>query len=195
MGPGRRLSNLCRIERAQRKGRKQIGVIVREDDYLEEIERWRAARLNRLAGPEGWLTLIGLWWLREGVNSVGSDPSNDVRLPAGKAPAQVGTIHVAGMKVSAEFDPESGVTHEGVPVSTLDLDADNADRPSILRIGTLAFFVIHREGELAIRVRDSESRGRQEFGGIKHYPVDPRWRLEARFQPHDPARKARVQTV
>jgi len=170
-------------------------VIVRENDYLEEIERWRAARLKRLAGPEGWLTLIGLWWLREGVNSVGSDPSNDARLPAGKAPAQVGTIHVAGMKVSAEFDPESGVTHEGQPVSTLDLEDDKDDRPSILRIGTVSFFVIRREDELAIRVRDSESQSRYQFRGIEHYPVDLRWRTETRFQSYEPARRARVQTV
>jgi uncharacterized protein (DUF1684 family) len=170
-------------------------VIVRENDYLEEIERWRAARLKRLAGPEGWLTLIGLWWLREGVNSVGSDPSNDVRLPAGKAPARVGTIHVADMKASAEFDPESGVTHEGQPVSTLGLDDDKESRLSILRIGTVSFFVIRREDELAIRVRDSESQSRHRFSGIEHYPVDLRWRTEARFQSYEPARRAGVQTV
>jgi len=170
-------------------------VIVRENDYLEEIERWRAARLKRLTGPEGWLTLVGLCWLHEGVNSVGSDPSNDVRLPEGRAPAHVGTIQVGGMKATAEFDPNAGVAHEGQPVSTLELDDDAGNRPSILRMGTISFFVIRRENELAIRVRDSESQRRHEFSGIEHYPVDPRWRIETRFHPYDSARRARVKTV
>jgi uncharacterized protein len=195
MGPRRRLPNIRRFERTQRKDRKQIGVIVRENDYLEEIERWRAARLKRLAGPEGWLTLIGLWWLHEGVNSIGSGLSSEVRLPAGKAPAHIGSIQVANMKATAEFDPESGVTCEGQPVSTLELHDDTDNRPTILRMGSMSFFVIRREDELAVRVRDSESESRHEFRGIEHYKVDPSWRIETRFRSYDPPRQARAQTV
>ena len=54
--------------------------------YIERIERWRAERLERLTSPEGWLSLVGLWWLHEGSNTVGSAETCDVVLPAGKAP-------------------------------------------------------------------------------------------------------------
>ena len=37
---------------------------------------------------DGWLTLVGLGWLKAGDNSIGSDPKSAVVLPAGKAPAR-----------------------------------------------------------------------------------------------------------
>ena len=41
--------------------------------YAQEIEQWQAKRLASLTGESGWLTLIGLFWLKEGKNTFGSD--------------------------------------------------------------------------------------------------------------------------
>ena len=56
--------------------------------YKKEIEQWRAARLAELTNESGWLTLIGLFWLKEGTNKLGSDPVNEIILPKAKLPAQ-----------------------------------------------------------------------------------------------------------
>src|SRR4030095_14618305 len=38
---------------------------------------WRERRKESVAGTNGWITLIGLHWLREGPTSIGTDPAND----------------------------------------------------------------------------------------------------------------------
>ena len=49
--------------------------------YASEIEQWRAKRLTSLTSESGWLTLIGLFWLKEGRNTFGSDAGNDIVVP------------------------------------------------------------------------------------------------------------------
>jgi uncharacterized protein (DUF1684 family) len=161
--------------------------------HLEDVERWRTGRLASLTGPEGWLTLVGLWWLEDGENPIGSDPSNRVVLPAGRP--HIGSIQVTNGIVSANLRTEAGVTHEGEIVSSLQLRDDSHSTPTILRLGSLSFYVIERVGDLAVRVKDSESPSRTGFLGIEHYPVDERWQLRAMFEASDPPRHVSVQTV
>jgi len=42
-------------------------------EYIAEIEQWHQKRIERLKDENGWLTLVGLHWLKEGENSFGSD--------------------------------------------------------------------------------------------------------------------------
>ena len=39
-----------------------------DPDYRAVIEQWRAGRVERLTAEQGWLTVVGLHWLRDGVN-------------------------------------------------------------------------------------------------------------------------------
>lgn len=166
------------------------------EQHAEEVERWRRGRLEKLTGPEGWLSLVGLWWLSEGDNRVGSDPANDAVLPEDTSPPAVGVVRVRdGI---ATFIPAPGwpVRHRGRPVTdSLRLDDDSGGDPTILSLGTLSFFVVRRGGVLAVRVRDADAAARSEFRGIEHYLVDIRWRIEARFEPYDPPRATLVPTV
>ena len=41
-----------------------------DDAYAQEIERWHAGRIARLTAPNGWLSLVGLEWLKPGGNRV-----------------------------------------------------------------------------------------------------------------------------
>jgi len=161
----------------------------------EEILRWREHRVERLAGPDGWLSVVGLAWLEEGDNAVGSDPTSRVALPAGKAPGRIGVIRVEREAAVASFQPGSGVTHAGRPVSTLRLEDDSTGKPTTLRLGSLSFHVIRRRAELAVRIKDEKSPARKAFTSIDYYPIDPRWRVEARFEPYDPPRSVAVPTA
>src|SRR5256886_5349584 len=44
------------------------------------IDAWRAGRVDRLTSDTGWLTLTGLFWLKQGENSFGRSSSNAVVL-------------------------------------------------------------------------------------------------------------------
>lgn len=163
--------------------------------YEREILAWRARRVARLTGPDGWLTLVGLFWLEPGDNDVGSDPSCRVTLPAEKAPARVGTIRLGEAGASFEADPGSSVRHHRAEVTTIDLFDDHVGEPTVLELGSLRFHLISRYGRLAVRVRDTECPARQGFRGLEYYPIDSSWRLEATFDPYRPPRTSQVATV
>ncbi len=71
----------------------------------EDWAAWRARRSASLGSSNGWTTLVGLHWLREGRNFAGSDPTNNVVFPAGRAPASVGIFVRAGRSVQFEATP------------------------------------------------------------------------------------------
>ncbi len=110
-----------------------------EDDevraHRDQVERWRADRIARLTGPDGWLSVVGLAWLREGVNTVGSEPSSNVVLPAG--PGRAGSIVVQGGRAAFVAEPGSGVATDGSAVGAgpLSLRDDVDDDPTVLRLG------------------------------------------------------------
>ena len=52
-----------------------------EKTHADEIQAWRESRVERLTSPDGWLTLVGLSWLKDGENTFGSGPENHVILP------------------------------------------------------------------------------------------------------------------
>lgn len=163
--------------------------------YRQEIERWRAARLARLTSEDGWLTLVGLIWLQEGENRFGSDPSNTVALPAGKAPALAGSLVLEKGQVRLVPAPGTGLAVNGRPPEAMPLKSDAAAQtPDILKLGTISFFVIRRGERLGVRVRDSESATRRNFRELEYFPADFRWRVEARFEPYTPHKTIDVPT-
>jgi uncharacterized protein len=158
--------------------------------WEDEVAAWKRSRFERLQKPDGWLTLVGLGWLKAGENSIGSDPKSTVLLPAGKAPARLGTLRLTGgAKPTVTFSAESGVavTRKGAAVSTLvlvsDADAKADDEPTLLQHGSLSFFLIRRGDRLGIRVKDSESAALKAFQGLDYFPLDRSLKLEGRFEP------------
>ncbi len=99
-------------------------------DYAAGIAKFRADREKSLVREDGWTTVVGLSWLKEGDNRAGSDPNADVPLPA-SLPAQVGvfTLHTGHVR----FQPSAGVK---LPAKELKPDSD------VVALGTVKFFLI-----------------------------------------------------
>jgi uncharacterized protein len=163
--------------------------------HLEDVEAWRSARIGRLTSPDGWLTVVGLAWLTEGPNTVGSDPSSAVVLPP-SAPARVGVIDLAGGRATFQPEPGTRVRHRHKTVTDrIELVDDHDGPPTRLFVGSVSLFVIRREERLGVRIKDADAPARAAFGGIDHYPVSLRWRFEARFEPYEPPGSVAVPTV
>ena len=162
--------------------------------HRRDIEDWRARRLASLKREDGWLTLVGLAWLDAGENSVGSDPKSRVVLPA-SAPAHLATIRLAGATATLVTAPGAALESGGKPVTSATLVTDAHGEPTVLQSGSIRFYLIERSGRIGVRVKDTESAARREFHGIDNWPIDPRWRLEARFEKYDPPRKILVPNV
>jgi uncharacterized protein (DUF1684 family) len=152
--------------------------------YQKEIESWRVERETNLKKDGSWLTVAGLYWLREGESTVGADPENDFVLPEGTAPAFVGAFNYEDGKVS--FRAQDGVTvarkgKEDQPLSTAALEPGEKNA---IALGKLSMWVHASGPRLAIRLRDLDSPIRKEFTGLSWFPVEPAYRVTAKFTPY-----------
>jgi len=166
---------------------KHIGDQIVSNSYVDEIAEWRQAKEAALLADDGWLTLVGLFWLEEGINSVGSDLGSAVLLPD-HLPAEIGAIELNSAEILFRCSPGVEVSVDGVPVNVDDavvLRSDaHEDGASFITIDTVTFFVIERGEHLGVRVRDLRSPDRETFTGRQWFAIDPAYRLDAAFVPH-----------
>ena len=156
--------------------------------YVAQIEAWRANRAANLKAEDGWPSVVGLFWLSEGDNTVGSAPDDTVVLPEGKAPKNLGVIALRGSKLAFRPAPGVEVRIDGGPAREMEIRSDGgASDPTVFSLGPLTFYVIERDHRFAVRVKDSQSEARRRFHGIPYFPIDPSWRIEARFEAYDAA--------
>ena len=59
--------------------------------YRKSFDQWKAELVDDL--KQNWLPLAGLFWLKPGENTFGSDASNAVVFP--KGPAHAGSLYSA----------------------------------------------------------------------------------------------------
>ncbi len=152
--------------------------------YRQQVEQVRQQRVTRLTGPTGWLTLVGLDWLKDGKNRVGSSKDNDIVLA--KAPAHLGTITLSGKKAIIELDAHAGATIDGQTQTTAELLDDSHEKPTTIGFGTVVFYLVERNGQFGLRVKDSDAPTRKDFVGLDYFDIDPTWRIEAKWEAYDP---------
>ena len=88
-------------------------------DYVESIESWRAERETGLKKDSSWLTVAGLYWLRDGENWAGTDPTNDFVLPKGTTPGVAGVFEFHGRETTFRAQDGVSVTQDGKPIETV----------------------------------------------------------------------------
>ena len=162
--------------------------------YAKEIDQWHQDRWKELNNESGWLTLIGLFWLKEGENKFGSDPDNDIILPKEKVAAHAGTFSLHNGIVRIDVIQE-GTTVDGQPIKSLDLKSDADDHPTIVRLASVSFQIIKRGDKFGLRVKDSQNPDRMNFKGTEFYPADLSWRIDAQFEPYNPPKPMPITNV
>jgi len=166
-------------------------------DWKTGLLAWRAHREQRLSAPNGWLTLVGLEWLKPGANTVGSAADNRIRLSAA-APAHLGVIEVRESDI--RLVPPSGgfvagVQLDGRPAQAAKLADDEAQKPSEITTGTLTILLLHRGDRYALRIKDSQAATRLNFRGLHWYQPNPHYRVEAKWIPFVPVKKIKVLSI
>ena len=152
--------------------------------YNKKIQDWRIERVEHLRAPHGWLSLVGLDWLKDGKNTLGSDKGNDIVLA--KAPAHLGIITLDHGKATIALDAKSGATIDRKSTATAELLDDSHDKPITVAYGTVSFYLVQRGDKYGLRVKDSEAPTRTHFLGIDYFPIDASWRVEAKWEAYNP---------
>ena len=166
-----------------------------DESYLKSIEEWHQHRIEELKAPDGWLSLAGLYWLKEGENRFGTEPSNDVVFPIGKGAPEMGVFILDNGRVTVTANRDIEILHDKDSVTTLDMKSDGTGNPTLLSYGTLSWFVIERGDQIGIRLRDSANSHIAGFQDIKRFPVSMKWHIEAQYKPYDTVKMIAVPTV
>jgi uncharacterized protein (DUF1684 family) len=152
--------------------------------YRAEIESFRQHRAEEIGGPTGWAALVGLHWLTPGSEMVvGSDSISGVHLTGPSAPGRLATINVGADSVHIRVSTGLDATLHGKPIAEFDM-APGVPADEGLKVGGLTLVVIRRDTRLALRVWDANAPTRVAFKGLHWMPIDAKWRISARWEPH-----------
>lgn len=163
--------------------------------YVREIEHWHEQRLYELKEPDGWLNLVGLYWLEEGRSSFGSAAGNRIVFPAGSIDGHAGFFERAGGTVKMVVADQVAIAKDGQPVKEAVIFCKDSLRQPTLASGSLRWSVIQREERIGIRLRDLNSPEQRAFTDIDRFPIDKAWRVGAVFQPVSEPRSIAITNV
>ncbi len=154
-----------------------------QTDYARGIEKWRSEREANLKKETGWLTVAGLFWLKEGSNTVGAGEKFDVRLTENFKQGKFGEIEFKEGRAVLKVEKGIEAQIDGKSASArVDLVSDEKGKPTEIRTGTQTFFLIKREERFGIRLKDSNSEARRNFKGLHWFPIDESYKVRARLE-------------
>ena len=168
---------------------------VESDVLAAEHEEWRDGRRRSLANPNGGvISWDGLFELREGANTFGSDPAASIVLPEEDAPPLAGTLHLEDGAVRLVPEARSGLRLRdqmsgaaGDPVTEpMPLPDDRSEGTIRLALGSLGMRVHAEPGteRLWLRVWDTDAPRLDAFELPEYFPITNEWRVTARFEPY-----------
>ncbi len=134
---------------------------------------------------QSWLIVVGLEWLKEGENTLGSAPQSDVTLPA-SAPASLGKIVLKKKTVELTLSEDKGVLIDGKPAQknkAYTLKPDVSKAPTMITLGTITMYVIERQKGYAFRIKDTESPALKNFTGIPWFEQKKEFIFEGKWKP------------
>ncbi|KRE89724.1 hypothetical protein ASG87_04710 [Frateuria sp. Soil773] len=168
------------------------------DGYADAVGKARAERVSRLERADGYLSLTASGWLEPGDTRIGSAADNDVPVPG--APAHLGVLTLAGGEVRLHLLATGGVYVDGRADTPPDIalhtqGADGSRTPTRVRFGSSYLYVVENGARRGLRVKDNDAPLRRHFPGFAYFPVDPSWRIVAKWQPFDPPESLRIAYV
>ena len=128
-----------------------VSAFAEDGAYRASVATWRSQKETELRADGGWLTVTGLFWLKEGENRVDSAPGV-FELHAGK------TVYHGDDGREVEMKRDSKIV-----------------------AGPRTYTVIERAGRYGVRLKDKESKLRSSFAGMRWFPVRESYRVTARF--------------
>lgn len=164
-------------------------------EYIAEMQAWDAKRVENLKRENGWLSLVGLYWLEEGGNTFGADKSNKIVFPENSCDPFLGKITLSKGQVFIDVRAGVEILHDSTAITAMQMMTDNDESTTVLAHRSLRWYIIKRGDMFGIRLRDINSRLRTEFAGIDRFPLDGAWQIKAKFVRYDPPKAVEVPNV
>ncbi|MCC6137036.1 MAG: DUF1684 domain-containing protein [Bdellovibrionaceae bacterium] len=164
-------------------------------DWKSDMEVFR--KENEESLKKNWLVVVGLFWLREGENTLGSSPSSFIKMPK-STPDIFGKIILRTGKAEIEFTAVENVKLGGQPVKAgtkyplkTDQDADK----TVIEVNNVSMYLIQRPNGIGLRVKDSEADALGRFKGLKWWPAQEKFLVQGKWKEIKPAKILRVPDI
>ena len=167
---------------------------INEADYIKSVHEWQEQRLQSLKSENGWLNLVGLHWLKEGQNPFGSNEANNIIFPE-KAPGFIGTIILYKGNISISVDKDVSVYVNDSLITERIINTDMEDNTTLFRMGSFRWHIIKRGDKYGIRLRDLESPVIEQFTELPSFPINLKWRVEAKFEKFESPKEIAIPNV
>ena len=166
-----------------------------DQNYVKEINEWDQKRINRLKAGDGWLNLVGRFWLEKGESTFGSSKDNDIVVESSKLPEHIGSFFFVDSTVTFKAKEGVEVLYNGKPVKEIVLIDDQKKNITVLQIGSIKFNLIVRDTLYGIRFRDLNSDLVKNFKGVERFPIDESWKITAKYEAYNPVKEIDVPNV
>ncbi|MBB3994874.1 hypothetical protein GGR95_002523 [Sulfitobacter undariae] len=138
-------------------------------EFQEAHTAWRDMRMAKLTAEDGWLNLLGRWWVTPGVLSIGKNAACDICLPVGP-------------DVLGELTFNADDTGHFVPVDGAQVELDKAAGKMSWRADRFLLEITSLNDLRALRIRDTQSDAAAQMKPIEFFPLDPSLRITARLE-------------
>ncbi len=152
-------------------------------------------REERLKQPDGWLSLVGLHWLKEGSQTLGCDTKNEIALPKGACPTTMGEIELKSGVISLRPSVGIEIILNGKPISNRIQIKTDEGQADVMTFGRLQATVIKRSKGYALRVKDPQSPTLKKFHGLQWFEIDPHAVMRARWIPETTPKTIKIPNI
>jgi uncharacterized protein len=154
-----------------------------QTNYKSEVEKWRREHETELKGENSWFSLAGLFWLKEGVNTIGADEIYDIQLTENFKNGKFGEILFKNNTATLKVENGVEATTDGKQISEIALVSDVDQKQTVVKTGSQTFYIIKREDRFGVRLKDKNNRARLDFKGLHWFPINAKLKVTATFEP------------
>ncbi len=149
--------------------------------YRSSMQHFYNLRKQALTSEDGWLNLAGLFWLKDGANRMGNDPSNDIVMQHKDMPPFAGIFYRNANEVWWESAENVNIRVNDSLVKKRILFSDGKPRGR-LAIGSLRWSIISRDDKIGIRMRDIAAEAVIHYEEPHRFPLSLSYRVKARLE-------------
>ncbi len=148
----------------------------------------------RLGEPWGWLAIVGMYPLKEGINTIGSATDSDILLPVGRAPKSLGFINFQEPHGELTVTSNEKVSIDKLELKQLKLrNHYAAGGMSVVQVRDISFGIMQWASDpYNVRVWDANSPKRLNFKGRKWFPIDEKYRVKGKLNCYESYSKTTV---
>jgi hypothetical protein len=154
-----------------------------ENAYKKSVDAWHDMRIAYLKKPDGWLNLEGLFWLKKGKNSFGSDAKADCHYDNKNFPSMLGNFIYQGDSVIWENGSKALIDINKVKFTPgMEYKVfDDYGKAAVMDWKQFSWVVIKREDKVGIRFRNLKAKTLLDFKGIARFPIQKKWHFKAKL--------------